>query len=70
MRIGHLQAISKYDYRVIISFKQLPLEWSPFLHIVPFYLFRTLGLSEYFSTRACIMGSTKTVISMFVPPQN
>lgn len=62
MRTGHLQAIAKYDCRLIIGLKQVPLQWSPFLLIVLFYLFRILGLRELFTTRTCIKGSTKIVI--------
>lgn len=53
----------KYDCRLIIGLKQVPVQWSPFLHVVLFYLFRILRFRELFSTRACITGSTKIVIS-------
>lgn len=67
MRTGCLQAIAKYDCRLIIGLKQVPLQWSPFLHIVLSYLFRTLGLREVFSRRTCIKVGTKIVIFPLLP---
>lgn len=67
MRMGSLQATAKYDCRLIIGLKQVPLQWSPFLHIVLSCLFRILGLREVFSTRTCIKGSTKIVIFPLLP---